>query len=53
MTTSEERWNWIKGRVYYSVAGVLMWATLTGKLSLPELLHMLESLNRALTFIGR
>jgi hypothetical protein len=30
MTSNEERWNWIKGRAYYS-AGILMWATLTGR----------------------
>jgi hypothetical protein len=44
MTSNEERWNWIKGRAYYSIAGILTWATLSGKMSLHELMALLGRL---------
>ena len=53
MTSNEERWNWIKGRACYSIAGILMWATLTGKMSLRELMALLGRLESLAVLLGR
>ena len=53
MSSNEERWNWIKGRAYYSIAGILMWATLTGKMSLHELMALLGRLESLAVLLGR
>jgi hypothetical protein len=53
MTSKEERWNWIKGRAYYSIAGILMRATLTGKMSLHELMALLGRLESRAVLLGR
>jgi hypothetical protein len=53
MSSNEERWNWIKGRAYYSIAGILMWATLTGKMSPHELMVLLGRLESLAVLTGR
>jgi hypothetical protein len=53
MSNNEERWNWFKGRAYYSIAGILMWATLTGKMSLHELMALLGRLESLAVLLGR